>query len=159
MRTLIIYYSRSGTTRKLAEALATELSADIEEIRCDRYRPGGFRYLRAGYDSVRGNLPPIDMPQKSGSDYDLILIGAPVWTSYPATPVRAFLANMPGLPARIAVFLTHGGHSPPEKAVEMLAALLPRQAEATLHLSSGDVNGDALSGAVHSFAETLTNRR
>ena len=158
MRTLIVYYTRTGTTRKLANALATELRADIEEIRCDRYRPGGLRYLRAGYDSLQGNMPPIEMSQISPTEYDLVLIGAPVWTSYPAIPIRAFLGAAPDLPARIAVFLTHGGHSPPEKAVEMMASLMPRQIEAALTLSNEDVNRGALPGATRTFAEGLLSR-
>lgn len=155
MRTLIVYYSRTGTTRKLADALAAELKADVGEIRCDRYRPGGLRYLRAGYDSLNGNMPPIELPQKNPSEYDLVLIGAPVWTSYPALPIRAYLDNSPELPARIALFLTHGGHSPPEKTVEMMTSLLPRQIEAALTLSADEVNGDALPDAVGSFATGL----
>lgn len=155
MLTLIVYYSRTGTTRRLADALAAELKADVSEIRCGRYRPGGLRYLRAGYDSVRGNLPPIEMPQKTPSEYDLVLIGAPVWTSYPALPIRAYLDNSPELPTRIALFLTHGGHSPPEKAVEMMTSLLPRQIEAALALNADDVNGDALPEKVRSFADGL----
>ncbi len=155
MRTLIVYYSRTGTTRRLADALAAKLKADVGEIRCDRYRPGGLRYLRAGYDSLKGKMPPIEMPQKNPSEYDLFLIGAPVWTSYPALPIRAYLDNSPELPAQIAVFLTHGGHSPPEKSVKMMASLLPRQIEAALTLSADEVNGDALLEAIRSFADRL----
>ncbi len=155
VRTLIVYYTRTGTTRTLANALATELKADVDEIQCERYRPGGLRYLRAGYDSVRGNLPPISIPAKNPSDYDLVLIGGPIWTSYPALPIRAYLDRAPALPARVAVFLTFGGHSPPEKAIEMMTSLLPRQIDAALTLSSDDVNGDALPEVVHSFAAGL----
>lgn len=155
VQTLIVYYTRTGTTRRLAEALATELQADIDEIRCERYRPGGLRYLRAGYDSVKGNLPPIAGPAKNPSEYDLVLIGAPVWTSYPALPIRSYLDRTPELPKRIAVFLTHGGHSPPEKAVDMVSSLLPRQIEAALTLSSDEVHGDGFRQAVRSFAAGL----
>ncbi len=155
MRTLIVYYTRTGTTRTLADALAAELKADIDEIQCERYRPGGLRYLLAGFDSVRGNLPPIRMPAKNPVEYDLVLIGAPVWTSYPALPIRAYLDRAPELPERIAVFLTFGEHSPPEKAVGMISSLLPRQIEAALTLSSDEVRGGALQEAVRRFAAGL----
>jgi hypothetical protein len=32
LKTLVVYYSRSGTTRKIAEALSEALNANIEEI-------------------------------------------------------------------------------------------------------------------------------
>ena len=99
VKALIIYYSRTGNTRWLAQALADQLDAEVLELKCDRYRPGPLRYLRAGYDSVKGNIPPIDLPQRNYLAYDLVLLGTPIWTSYPALPLRAFLEGKPVLPA------------------------------------------------------------
>lgn len=153
MRTLIVYYSRTGTTRRLATALAGALDAELAEIHCARYRRGWFRYLLAGYDSVKGNLPPIEVPSVAFGDYDLVLIGAPVWTSHPALPIRAFLAGAPALPARTALFLTYGGHSPAETAVAELTAVLPSPAEADLCLRSDEVGGN--SDRLDAFLEAL----
>ncbi len=153
---LIAYYSRSGTTQKLALALASALDADVVEIRCKRYGPGIFNYLRAGYDSVKGNLPPIELSRDSAQDYDLVLLGAPIWTSYPALPLRAFLAGKPRLPPRVALFLTYGGHSPPETAVNEVEALLPVPVEASLLLRSKEVREDVLPDKVAEFTATLT---
>ena len=155
MRTLIVYYSRTGTTRRLATALAGALDAELAEIRCARYRRGWLRYLRAGYDSVKGNLPPIEAPDMKLDDYDLVLIGAPVWTSHPALPIRAFLADAPKLPARVAVFMTYGGHSPADTAVKEMTALLPGPSEADLCLKSDAVNGDDLADSFDAFVATL----
>ena len=75
MRALVIYYSLSGNSRAVATALANALGADIEEIRCSRYAPGIWGALKAGYDSVRGKLPPIAPPTHSASRYELVVIG------------------------------------------------------------------------------------
>ena len=99
MKALIVYYSRTGTTAKVAESLAAALKADVVEIKCARYRPGWLRYLRAGYDSVKGIMPPIEVPRIQPLNYDVILLGAPIWTSYPALPLRSFLALGTDLPA------------------------------------------------------------
>ena len=155
---LIIYYSRTGTTKKLAAALAEGLSAELVEIHCERYGPGLFRYLRAGYDSVMGNLPPIEMSQQLAVEYDLVVLGAPIWTSYPALPLRAFLADRPTLPARIGLFLTCGGHSPPEKAVGEVEALLGHPVEVSFSLKSSEVRGDILKTAVDSFVVRLAGQ-
>ena len=32
MKSLVVYYSRTNTTKKLAEAIASNVNADIEEI-------------------------------------------------------------------------------------------------------------------------------
>ncbi len=155
MRTLIVYYSRTGTTRTLATALARSLGADLAEIRCPRYEGGVFRYLRAGYDSIKGNLPPIEMPPCAPLEYDLVLIGGPVWTSHPALPIRAYLADNPVLPTRVGLFLTHGGQSPARTTIQELAALLPGRFEASLAVRSDDVRDNEISDAVGNFVDLL----
>ncbi len=156
LRTLVIYYSRTGTTAKLAEALVEALEAELAEIRCDLYRPGIFRYLRAGYDSVRIKLPPIRFPPMVPRDYDLVLIGGPVWTSYPALPLRSFLAHPPGLPPRIGLFLTYGGHSDPVVAFETMAASLSQPVTERLAVKAQHVVDGSYVKAARAFAEALT---
>ncbi len=158
MRTLIVYYSRTGTTATVARALANRLDADIREISCDRYAGGIFRYLLAGYDSVRGNLPEIEMAQFAAEQYDIVLVGTPIWTSHPALPVRSFLHRKPDLPVRVAVFLTHGGHSPPQTCIDELAELLPVPVEAKLTFNSAQVAAGKFSDDVGDFAAELEKR-
>lgn len=155
MKTLIVYYSRTGTTAKIAQSLASALEADVVEIKCARYRPGWLRYLRAGYDSVRGIMPPIDVQRIQPLNYDLIVLGAPIWTSYPAVPLRSFLALDTDLPSRIALFLTYGGHSPPSKAITLVADLLPVGIEATLSVQQEDVDGRGFPAVTESFLKQL----
>ena len=152
---LIVYYSRTGTTRKLANALAERLGADVVEIRCNRYTGGIFRYLRAGYDSVKGNLPPIDMPETDAMAYDLVLVGAPIWTSYPALPLRAFLAAKPNLPERVGLFLTSGGHSPQEKAVAEAEKFLNAPLAGSLAVQEKDVKEGNFADAMAGFVEKM----
>lgn len=158
MRTLVVYYSRTGHARAVAEALGNALDAELAEIRCDRYRGGPWRYLRAGYDSVRGNLPPIEGPTMAPDTHDLVIIGGPVWTAHPALPIRTFLSERPDLPRRIALFLTHGGHSLPERAFAEMQALLPTPAVATLALRDGEIDKGELSTAIEDFTAALGQR-
>jgi len=52
MRTLIVFYSRTGYTRKLAEKLSNLLAADKEEVIDQKSRKGIFGYLGAGREGV-----------------------------------------------------------------------------------------------------------
>lgn len=124
MKTLIIYYSLTGTTRTLARRLATALDADLTELTCKRYSRGVFGYLMAAFDSLRGHLPDIGAAP-SAQGYDLVLLGAPIWVGRPAPPIRAYLATRPDLPERVGVFLTSGGPGPHGTADAILRDALP----------------------------------
>ena len=155
MKTLILFYSRTGTTETIADALAAELDATVARIFCRKYDGGWFRYLLAGYDSVKGRLPKIEVPDLDFRSFDRIILGTPIWTSYPALPMRAFLSGQPDLPDHMSLFLTFGGHSPPEKAEEFLSDLLPGKLEARLNISQKAVDSGQISGPISEFVRKL----
>lgn len=159
MKTLILYYSLTGTTAVVAKALATALNATTAEIQCRRYRSGWFRYLLVAYDSVKGRLPQIDVPESSFRDYDLVLLGTPVWTSYASTPLRSFLSTRSDLPDRVALFLTYGGRSAPGKAVQSVSDLLAVKFQATLELPHDTVVKQEFSELVDAFVAKLKSER
>jgi hypothetical protein len=103
MRSLVLCYSRTGTTKKVATALAESLGAELAELRCDRYPPNARGYVRAAYDSIRRRLAPVSAPPAVGRGYDLAVIASLIWTSYPAVPVLSFLKGRPKLPGKVAV--------------------------------------------------------
>ena len=53
-RVLIVYYSRSGNTRRVAQQLAFDLGADLEEIVDPTNRP---RPVRLAAERLPGVLP------------------------------------------------------------------------------------------------------
>lgn len=167
MKSLVLYYSKSGTTAKVARAVATGLEADVAEIKCPRYSSGWLGYLLAGYDSLKGRLPAIEVPGVSYADYDLIVLGAPIWTSYPATPLRALLSKQneltellrdplsDPLSGRVALFLTYGGHSPPEKATDLIEDFLPIKLAASLAIRQDALNEDVATASIDAFIVKL----
>jgi hypothetical protein len=62
-RILVVYYSRSGTTRKIAEALSEALTCDLEEIVEDTSRSGLFGYMRSLVEA-RQKRPSMIVPAK-----------------------------------------------------------------------------------------------
>ena len=154
MRTLIVYYSLGGTTRKLAEALAKTLSADIAEVRCSRYGRGAVDFLKACYDSLMSRLPEIEVKHASLQTYDLVLVGGPIWAGHVATPIRTYLNSRRGQFKRMAFFSTSGGPASDRSLAEMadIAGATPL---ATLALRTSDVLEEKYAAAIDAFVRPL----
>jgi flavodoxin len=157
MKTLVVYYSLSGRTRTVARALAQQLAADSEEIRCARYRPGFWVYVKGSYDSVAGRLPAIGKPERDLSHYDLIVVGGPIWAGHAATPVRAYLRQHAGRLSKVAFVLTHRG-SPPDTALREMQAIGRVAPLDTLIVREADVERGTFKSAASSFAASLQER-
>lgn len=158
MPPLIVFYSKTGHTRRLARRLAEALGgADLAEIGCPRYAASGARvYMRAGWDALVGARPEIEMPPVA-EGRDLVLVGGPVWAGRPAPPLLAYLAARPKLPQRVGLFLTCGGGPPQTAALDRLAALLPGPATARLVLSEKEVKSGAAEDRITAYAAALTD--
>ena len=104
----IVVYSRSGHSRRLAKKLADTLDATIIELNAPGYK-GAFGYMQAGYESLRQTCTLAPQSVTSLSDYDRIILCGPVWTSYPAAPLRGLLRSDITLPESVSLFLTSGG--------------------------------------------------
>ncbi|WP_158668946.1 flavodoxin family protein [Bradyrhizobium guangdongense] len=108
-RILVVYYSRTGATRKVAQSLSDALSCDSEEITEAGSRNGIFGYLRSVMEARRQIPSRIAATVRDPSLYDVVVIGTPVWAWSLSSPVRAYLlANRSSLPA-VAFFCTLGG--------------------------------------------------
>jgi hypothetical protein len=159
VRSLVVYYSLSGNTRNVAERAARQLEAEIAEVRSARYQSGGFRFLRAAFDSWRGRLPAIEVSGPSSEAYDLVLLMAPVWAGHAATPMRAYLAHNRGKLKRVACLLTCGGYCP-QRAFEEMAQLAGLKPEATFTLREREIKAGAeLPPALASFLTSIKSSK
>lgn len=108
-RVLIVFFSRTGTTRMLASTLASMLSADVEEI-CDyTERRGASGYLRCVMDSWRKRPAEIVPAGLDPSQYDLVVVGTPIWAGAVSSPVRAYLLQNRTKFRHIGFFCSLGG--------------------------------------------------
>ena len=121
--TLVVYYSRTGTTRMVAESLATLLEADIEEIRETATRRGMMGFLGGCKDSM------LDKPAELTSSHStegrsVIVLGMPVWAACPPPAVRAYLGMVDLAGKTVCGFCTHRGGGA-AKMLARLADILP----------------------------------
>jgi flavodoxin len=122
MTYLVVYYSRTGNNRTIAESIAKQLSADIDEIIDKKNRQGKLNWLLAGKDSRAGKLTEIEYT-KNPQDYDTIVIGAPIWAWNPIPPLRTYLQEVDLKGKRVAFFIC--------SKTEAYVKLFPQLAEIT----------------------------
>jgi flavodoxin len=130
-RVLLVYYSRSGVTKRLAQIIEQQLECDIEELTDTRDRSGVIGYLRSVVDALNGSLTRLEPTRNDPSDYDLIVIGTPVWMWRVSSPVRTYITENAARFRNVAFFLTYftSGSS---RVHRQLADICGRQPVATL---------------------------
>ena len=138
MKTLIVYYSRTNVTKGIANRLQKELDCDIEEITDNEKYKGKLGFLKGGMNATMGRASDINPISKNPSDYDLIIVGTPVWSSNMAPPVFTYLINYRDQIKNMASFCTcmGGGY---DKALEKIADVSGKKQLSTMFLTSKDI--------------------
>jgi flavodoxin len=121
MKTLVVYYTRTGNSKFAAETVAAELGADVEEVVDLKNRKGRFAFLPAGRDAMQGKLTEIAETKRNPLDYDLIVIVQPVWAGSPTPAIRTYLKKNDLSGKKVALFFSDAS----DKAVEKTKAIMP----------------------------------
>ena len=108
MKVLVAYYSRTQTTEKVAELIKEGFHADIEQIKPVKGYGGPVGYARGGFESAREKTPKIEKTLNNPSDYDLTIIGTPVWAFTMASPILTYLRENKDKFNNVAFFTTAG---------------------------------------------------
>lgn len=118
---IVVFYSRTGTNRMLAQEIAEELEAGLHEIVDLKRRMGPIGWLRSGYDAFRGRLTQIEF-EVDLTGYDPVVIGTPVWSGRMTPAVRTLLGQQSLRGKRVA-FFSVSGFGKPESAFKAMKAL------------------------------------
>lgn len=95
-KTLVVYYSLTNRTERVAEAIKEKTGADLYRIETIRTYPDEVMDVSAEARKEResGELPKLKGELPNIDDYDLIIVGGPVWSSTVSTPLMSFLEQM-----------------------------------------------------------------
>jgi flavodoxin len=154
MKTLLVYYSRTGNTKKITESISESLNCDIEEIVDKDKRSGIIGYIKSGYQASRGKMGVIEEPKYDLSQYELVIIGTPVWAGKMAVPVKAYLnKNMDKIPL-LACFCTCGG-SGIESTLDEIAEYTNITPMASFGLKSSEIKDGSYKDKVEKFVQEV----
>jgi len=156
MTNLIIFYSRTGTTKKVAELITENLSSDIEEIFDEKKRSGSIGYMKAAKDAMRKKLATLKKYDKDPSSYDLTLIGTPIWAWNMSTPIRTYLSENKDKLKNVAFFCTEGSNGG-EKCFENMSTLCDKKPLATLELNAKEIKEGLHIAKIKEYADKINN--
>ena len=150
-RILIVYFSRGSNTRRVAEHLAVDLRADLEEIVDKASRSGVFGYQRSGFQAFFRRLAPIAPPAHDPGAYDLVVVATPIWDMSLSSLVRSYLRRHRSALPIVAFFCTCGGVGS-ERVFRQMTEESGREPVARLVVTEHDLAVPATPIAIARFA-------
>ena len=126
-KTLIVYFSRSGNTRAMAEHIQSVVGGDLAELKTITPYPEDYDTLtkQAKEELQSGYLPPLQTKIDNIGSYHVVFVGSPSWWATLAPPMRTFLATHDLSGKTIVPFVTHEG-SGMARSAEDLASFCPK---------------------------------
>ena len=114
-KTLVAFFSASGTTKKVAEMIAAEVKADLFEIEPRvPYTKADLNWMdkksRSSVEmSDKKSRPEIVEKPMDMSSYDEVILGFPIWWYVAPTIINTFLESYDFSGKKIVLFATSGG--------------------------------------------------
>jgi len=156
MNVLIVYYSRTGKTRKIAEKIKEKLSAEVDEIKDIINRNGFLGWLSAGRDAGSKKLTEIKNVDKNPADYNVVILGSPTWNNSVSTPIRTYIDKYGESLQHVAIFSTSDGDD--QDALKEMEQMLGKKVFASIHLiRKQEIDSDQYYEKIEKFVERINS--
>ncbi|MBD3227188.1 MAG: flavodoxin [Candidatus Lokiarchaeota archaeon] len=115
---LVVYYSLTGNTKFIAEIITEILDADILSLKpIKELNPdSSFKYFWGGFQTLMKRKPTLEEYDINPENYELIVLGTPVWAWRYSPPLRTFLEKHNLSEKKVAFWMCHAGQG--EKAMK-----------------------------------------
>lgn len=152
---LVAYFSASGVTKKTAERIAEIANADIFEIKpAVPYTNADLNWRDKKSRSSVEMSDPMSRPEiavkvENMSQYEIVMIGFPIWWYTAPTIIKTFLESYDFSGKKLALFATSGG-SGIEESISDLQSAYPEW-----NIAAGKRFNNASENAVKEWIESL----
>ncbi len=153
MKTLVVFYSRTGNTRKVGLELAEALGADVEEIIDTKDRSGIIGYIKSGKDAIKKNTSKIKKPQKDPGKYDLVILGSPIWGWTICPAFRTYVERFKNKIKNFSIFYTASAIN--SSNLRDIKELFNTKPKSTLPISVEEVNNKFYKEKIKSFISSI----
>ena len=129
MQSVIIYYSYSGNTQKVASILSGYLGqqgeVDIIELKGLDESEKFFAQAARAFRHKRATIQPVNF---NLSRYDLICLGTPVWAFGPSPAINTYLDKCFGVEGKsVILFTTYGSGTGNERCLNYMQEMLAKK--------------------------------
>jgi flavodoxin len=155
MKILVTYYTRTNNTKSVAKEIQKNLNCDIEEIIDLKNRSGFIAYIKSCFDALKGTPTEIKPTEKDVSEYDLVIVGTPVWASTMAPAILTYLKENKEKFKDVSFFCTCGS-SGYDKTISKMEGLVNKKSKEKLFMTKSDIQS-SFNSKIESFTETLEN--
>lgn len=151
---LVIAYSYTGTSRRLAQMLCAEEGWPLGEVVEARPRSGSTGSLRCVVDSLLRRKPAVRYQGPDPANFRTVVLVAPIWMYRLASPMRSFIASRRESLHRVAVVMTMGSAGA-VNAISEVRELLGHAPILTAAFTARQVDEGSCAQRLHDFAEAL----
>ena len=120
---LVVYYSRTGNTKRIAYEKANQIGAEVYEIKSTENTKGNSGYWKCGRFAMSRRSMPIEDIKVTLEKYGHVTICSPIWVFRLSCPIRAFCEKASGKIKEadlICVHFSRGKYLNAKKEVERL---------------------------------------
>ena len=141
MKILCVYYSRTGKTEKLIEEIAQELGCEKVKLSDGVNRAGLVGWLRSGMQAMARRLPPVARPETALplSEYDLVVLGTPVWAGRCSAPMRSFLREFGEELREVAYVITRASENHYDQVFDQMDLYVTHPRKRAVSIQCGTV--------------------
>ena len=153
-KVLVVFYSYTGTSRRLAELLHTQQAWQMAEIQEERPRSGVSGTWRCVLDSLFRRHPAIRYDGPFPKDFDAVVLVSPIWLGRLAGPMRSFVARRRDHLPDVAAALVMGGRGAPDADAE-ITRLLGKAPIFSTAFSARQVDDGSCAGRLQFFGKAV----
>ena len=156
MKSLVTYFSAEGTTKAVAERLASAIGADTFEIKPEvPYSKADINWTnplsRCNKEKIGKKDVPVSGKIENFDEYDVVFIGFPIWYYGAPNIINTFVKGYDWSGKKFALFATSGG-SGLGKSDEKLKTLMTGNPE---YIGGEKFSGNASEEELKAWAESL----
>ncbi|MDD2352283.1 MAG: flavodoxin domain-containing protein [Candidatus Caldatribacteriota bacterium] len=156
MKVLIVYYSRTGKTENIARQIGVKINAELQEIKDYKKRNGIIGFITSGNEAHLKKTIEIKDMEKEPDNYEIVIIGTPIWANNISTPIRSFLGkHHPMLKEKEVAFYCTSLGSDPKPVFKEMENMIIKKPITVMNITARDIKNQYHVEMVDNFVKEI----